>query len=139
MNATRARTTRDDTALVCELAAILRPYGDRLRIVRDDADGIYLETPGACHRGHPVMFGAVRRGKSYVSYHLIPIYASPALAARMSPALRKRMQGKSCFNFRKPEPELFDELRELTREGYEIFAREFPPGAPAVTPSLRGE
>jgi hypothetical protein len=35
------------------------------------------------------------------------------------------MQGKSCFNFRKPEPELFKELADLTRRGAERFAQEF--------------
>jgi hypothetical protein len=34
------------------------------------------------------------------------------------------MQGKSCFNFKKVEPELFAELAELTRKGAEKFNEE---------------
>jgi hypothetical protein len=42
----------------------------------------------------------VRKGKSYVSFHLIPVYMFPDLLKGLSPALEKRMQGKSCFNFK---------------------------------------
>jgi hypothetical protein len=70
-------------------------------------------------------FGVVRAGKAYVSYHLMPVYSHAALAARISPALKKRMQGKSCFNFSKPDPELFEELAALTREGATIYSSPF--------------
>ena len=59
-------------------------------------------------------FGGVRIGKSYVSYYLMGVYGDPELVAEMSPALHKRMQGKSCFNFAKVDEELFAELAELT-------------------------
>jgi hypothetical protein len=39
----------------------------------------------------------------------------PELLKNISPELKKRMQGKSCFNFKKVEPDLFKELKELTR------------------------
>ena len=44
--------------------------------------------------GQPLCFGMVRIGKNYVSFHLMPVYASPALQAAISPALKKRMQGE---------------------------------------------
>jgi len=59
-------------------------------------------------------FGGVRIGKSYVSYYLMGVYADPGLAATISPGLRKRMQGKSCFNFAKVDEGLFEELSVLT-------------------------
>jgi hypothetical protein len=34
------------------------------------------------------------------------------------------MQGKSCFNFKKVEPDLFSELAELTRKSVEKFQQE---------------
>lgn len=63
--------------------------------------------------GRPVWFGAVATKKSYVAFHLFPLYEQPALAEGISPALGKRRQGKSCFNFKAMEPELFEELRGL--------------------------
>jgi hypothetical protein len=40
----------------------------------------------------------------------------------ISPELKKRMQGKQCFNFAKPDAELFDELSRLAAEGAKRFA-----------------
>ena len=44
----------------------------------------------------------------------MPVYASPELAASVSPALAKRKQGKACFNFTKIDEALFAELEDLT-------------------------
>jgi hypothetical protein len=104
---------------------------DRLRtiLVRHSAGmkvdegetGVTVLTPALAPNGDPLWFGAVRAGKAYVSYHLIPIYASPELLGDVSPALRKRMQGKSCFNFTRVDEALFAELDELTGRGAERF------------------
>ena len=44
-------------------------------------------------------FAGTRLGKRYVSYYLMPVYVEPSLLDGISPELRRRMQGKSCFNF----------------------------------------
>ena len=59
-------------------------------------------------------FGMVEVRKSYVSYHLMPVYMYPDLLDGISEGLKKRMQGKSCFNFRTVDEELLRELDELT-------------------------
>jgi hypothetical protein len=67
-----------------------------------------------------MFFGSVRLGKAYVSFHLMPLYMCPVLATRISPALKKRMQGKTCFNFKTdPEPELIASLTQLTEAAFE--------------------
>jgi hypothetical protein len=43
----------------------------------------------------------------------------PELLNDISPELKKHMQGKSCFNFKKVEPALFRELEVLTHKGAE--------------------
>ena len=53
-------------------------------------------------------------GKSYVSFHLMGLPGNSKLVASLSPALKARMQGISCFNFRHVDDALFDELREVT-------------------------
>lgn len=60
-------------------------------------------------------FGTVAVKKAYVSYHLMPLYARPTLADGISPALAKRRQGKTCFNFARADSALFAELAALTR------------------------
>ncbi len=71
--------------------------------------------------GYRTHFGGVEVKKNYVSAHLMPVYAHPDLLDRISPALRKRMQGKSCFNFRAVDEELLAELGELVDRGAARF------------------
>jgi hypothetical protein len=54
----------------------------------------------------------------------MPVYMYPDLLNGISPELKKHMQGKSCFNFKKIEPELFKELFELTQKSAERFQEE---------------
>lgn len=68
------------------------------------------------------LFAMVKVGKRYVSYHLMCVYLDPALLEGMSPALARRMQGKSCFNFTKVDAALFDELEALTARGKAAYA-----------------
>jgi len=50
------------------------------------------------------------------------LYMNPALTKTISQTLSKRMQGKSCFNFKvNPEPEILSELKRLTDAGFEAF------------------
>jgi len=48
----------------------------------------------------------------------------PTLQKRISPELRKRMQGKSCFNFTEIDPILFRELAALTRSASPLSVTE---------------
>ena len=57
-------------------------------------------------------------GKNYVSYHFMPVYMFPKLRDSMSPQLKARMQGKSCFNFKAMDEALFQELEKVTAEGF---------------------
>ena len=53
----------------------------------------------------------------------MPLYMCPVLNQTISPALKKRMQGKTCFNFKsEPDPELVTELKRLAEEGLKQWA-----------------
>ena len=67
------------------------------------------------------MFAGVRMGKRYVSYYLFSVYREPGQLDGISPELRRRMQGKSCFNFTRVDDAFFDELDELTARGHELY------------------
>jgi hypothetical protein len=68
-------------------------------------------------------FASVRQGKAYVSFHLMPLYMNPPLLRTVSPSLKKRMQGKTCFNFKAaPEPELLKELERLVEAAMNDWA-----------------
>ncbi len=63
----------------------------------------------------------MRLGKNYVSFYLMSVYGSPGIMKSISPGLKKRMQGKSCFNFKEVDEKLFKELDQLTKAGAARF------------------
>jgi len=103
------------------LKPVLTPYAARLSVKDDKPGHYYLETKTAVYKGHPMMFAALRTGKAYVSLHLLPLYMNPKLKATISPELKKRMQGKACFNFTSVDPSHIAELKKLTKVGFEEF------------------
>ena len=93
-----------------------------------DAPGslvLHAPIPNPLKPRERMWFGAIQIKKNYVSYHLMPVYSHRELRDLISPELAKRMQGKSCFNFRKPDAALFDELERLTAEGARLYLRPF--------------
>ncbi len=103
------------------LRTMLRGYATKLRVAKNDTDTYELWSKKAATNGSTMYFGGVRLGKKYVSYHLFPVYVAPKLLEGLSPGLKKRMQGKSCFNFEAVDDVLFDELAALTQKGFETF------------------
>jgi hypothetical protein len=110
----------DLAAVDRRLRQILAPYRGRYTL-RASEQGLALELPG--HEGDPWGFVAgTRMGKRYVSFYLMTVYARPELMDKMSPELRRRMQGKSCFNFATVDERLLGELEALTARSIEGHA-----------------
>lgn len=103
------------------LKSILAEYADEMVFVKNEPDEFHLDTRYIMKNKQPMFFGAVRITKNYVSYHLMPVYVFSELLSGISPGLKRRMQGKSCFNFKTPDQELFKELAELTVAGYRRY------------------
>ena len=113
----------DYTAVFAALRPVFAKVARRLAVKADTPELFALVTkspsPFPQHKGHPLEFSAVRVGKAYVSLHLVPIYMCRALNQGISPELKKRMQGKACFNFKTaPGPELLRELKALIEASY---------------------
>jgi hypothetical protein len=106
-------------AIYSRLRSILEPYAPKMYVSADDATWYGLDFAPEGERGPVTFFGAVRLGKAYVSYYLMPVYVDPGLLEDVSPELKKRIQGKSCFNFKRMDEALFAELTALTARGYE--------------------
>ena len=114
--ATRSAPGSDFAAVAARLREILLPYGTQFAITRDEPGAMALEVHG--REGQPSgYFAGIRVGKRYVSYYLMSVYAFPSELDGMSPALRRRMQGKACFNFTRVDESLLAELAELTARG----------------------
>ena len=106
-----------------QLKEILAEYANELVVVVDEKNNFYLNTHHIMKNNKPLYFGSTTINKNYVSFHLMPVYVFPELLTTLSPELRKRMQGKSCFNFNRLDSERFNELKSLTQAGYTAFAK----------------
>ncbi len=111
----------DLSTVFTELRSIMAPYAAKLDAKKDEASELYLDTKHIQKNKKPLFFGAVQIKKSFVSFHLMPVYVKPELLARISPELKRRMQGKSCFNFAEVDKPLFKELAALTKAGFASY------------------
>ena len=107
-----------------KLKSILKPYSSKLIVKVDTSEGFSLDGPYSEKWKKELFFGAAQIKKNYVSFYLMPVYMCPDLLKNISPELKKHMQGKSCFNFKKIDKSLFDELAQLTKQGFEFFIKQ---------------
>ena len=103
------------TPVFIKLKAILQTNQGGLSIVTDEEKSYYLDTLHVMENKKPLFFGSVRIAKNYVSFHLMPVYTNPQLLEDISPQLKKRMQGKSCFNFKSIDEAILEELASLVQ------------------------
>ena len=111
----------DFTEVFEQLKSIFKPYAKKMDVSQDNAQCYMLDTRYIMKNKQPLCFGGVRLGKNYVSFYLMSVYASPDMLKNISPELKKRMQGKSCFNFKEVDKQLFAELKALTKDGAAKF------------------
>jgi len=107
-----------------ELKKILKLYAGKLTVTADTSTSYSLDGPYSEKWQKVIYFGGAHIKKNYVSFYLMPVYMYPELLGDISSGLKKHMQGKSCFNFKKVEPDMFNELKELTEKGAEKFKQE---------------
>ena len=104
-----------------KLKNVLSSLSEGLEVKKDQPDYYYLNTNKRV-KAKEMFFGAVQIRKSYVAYHLYPVYTNPELLDDLSDNLKKRMQGKSCFNFKKEiTEEQLTGILELTKKCYETY------------------
>jgi hypothetical protein len=116
----------DFEAAFAMLKPVLGKYAKRLSVKFDTPTEYTLVTkspsPFPQHKGQPMYFGSVRLEKAYVNFHLMLLYMNAALTKSILPALKKRMQGKTCFNFKTElELELQTDLKRLTQVGFKLW------------------
>jgi len=103
------------------LKPILQNYEPLLVVKTDEPTHYYLDTPYSEAYQKNIFFGAVQIKKNYVSFYLMPVYWYPDLLDGISPQLKSRMQGKSCFNFTSVNEDVFQELAGLTEKSVQRF------------------
>ncbi|TMM59037.1 hypothetical protein FEE95_06280 [Maribacter algarum] len=102
-----------NSKLFDKLKSLLKIYEPQLSVVHDKPTNYYLNTAANEKNKKGEFFAAVQVKKNYIAFHLMPVYYYPDLLSTIGDDLKKRMQGKSCFNFNQVEDELFDELSKI--------------------------
>jgi hypothetical protein len=116
-------TTESFAETFATLRRILERHGKHLKVVVDKPGDFQLASPTLVDRiGRPLFAAAVQIKKNYVTFHVIGI-DTPELLKGMSPTLRKRMQGKMCFNFTAIDSEQARELAAVTKKSIERFEK----------------
>ena len=111
----------DFETVFAQLKSLMTPYQDALILKTDESDNYSLITHFTRADGYQFWFGSVQIKKNYVSYHLVPVYMHPELLETVTPELRKRMQGKACFNFCTISAFQLEDLRLATNAGFEYL------------------
>ncbi|MBZ5490505.1 MAG: hypothetical protein LAO76_06205 [Acidobacteriia bacterium] len=125
ISAARAKAEKPDLAEVFSaLRQLLERHLGYLAVQTDKPGNYHLEAPSILHRKKPLYFAGVRTGKNYVSFHLLYLYFNPAAIKAIPPLLKKRMQGKACFNFTAVDEDCFAELGRLIADGLKIYKSE---------------
>jgi len=106
------------SAIFTALRAILRTFQEEFAVKADKPNHCSLETRSPSLNGRRLFFAAAKVKKNYVSYYLPPLYMFPELANRMSPQLRRILNGQSCFNFIAMDEDCLAELEKLTHAGF---------------------
>ena len=112
--------SKDFDAVFRDLRAILERQAATLSVSDDGPKRYCLDAPigpatvkswGGKVKRKTIPVAWAEIGKAYVSFHLMGLEAA---SSAMSPGLKARLQGKTCFNFSKPEAALFEELEAVT-------------------------
>jgi len=108
--------TENFETIYVRLRSMMLAEAPGMTVAKDKPGSLELRTPTVDPKTkQPGWFGTVTIKKTYVAYHLMPLYTHPELAADLTPELAKRKQGKTCFNFARSDETLFKELARLTK------------------------
>lgn len=117
-------SNEDFNSVFEELKKVMSPFTKKLKVTKDEKSGYTVNADYSEKYKREIFFGGIEIKKNYVSYYLFPVYMFPDLLKDISPELKKRMQGKSCFNFNRKDKVLFAELKNLTKQGFEKMTEE---------------
>jgi hypothetical protein len=117
--------------IFARLRLILEKHAPALRVKENVANCYSLDAPigpatvrawGGKAKTDRIPVAWVEIGQSYVSFHVMGLYENP-ICQSMSKELQARMQGMTCFNFKKANEALFTELEDVTARGIAGFRK----------------
>lgn len=94
---------------------MLSVVDEHLDVTRDKTGDLVVRTHTLDARGQQGWFGTVNIKKSYVAFHLMPLYERQGLLDELEEPLAGRRHGKTCFNFKSSDEPTYAQLQGLVR------------------------
>ena len=125
-------STKDLPRLVFEaLTEILAPYMNQFEADMHPSMGYCLKAHG--EGPDKILFAGVQWSSEKLYFHLFPLQHHVDLRDQIGPDLRAHLEGAWSFGFEGIDPELFEQLAELTAKAFERLQSEgLAPPAPAA-------
>jgi hypothetical protein len=99
------------------LRTLLVPYEDRLEWATIYGIPTLRKAGATAHH----WFAFVKPAAKHVSFYLLPIHEHASLRSSLSPALAKKLTGRSTFNFAAVDEALFTELEAVIAKAYDLY------------------
>lgn len=93
---------KEAESVFASLSGILRKHTAGMSLKVDEPGSLYVERLASAPGAKPAFFGAVQKKKSYVSYHLMPVYEHPALLSGGQRGVACTHAGEVLLQFRRP-------------------------------------
>ncbi|HWA05003.1 MAG TPA: DUF1801 domain-containing protein [Ignavibacteria bacterium] len=110
-----------------ELKKLLEKYGSKLKVTKNNDKAFELHTTKTVtlfNKEYPgLFFASVVIQGGFVGFYFFPIYTNPDKFKDMDPDLRKLLKGKSCFHIKKLDKELTDLIKDLLKQGYDLYKK----------------
>lgn len=110
-----------------EIKKILTQYESKLE-VRGDTDEAYhlygkkeVQIGKRLYKG--MYFASVVINKGFVGFHFFPIYTHSTEFKDLDKPLMECMKGKSCFNIKKNEPDIYKGIKKALKKGYSLYKK----------------
>jgi hypothetical protein len=109
-----------------QVKEIMRPFATKNYIVNADKPGYYeiyygKEVEVLGRKFPELMLAALLIQKGYVALHFFPLYIDGTLQKKLAPELLRSLNGKSCFNLKKNDPELMLQIRQAFETAVDFY------------------
>lgn len=115
----------DKTEIFKKLKGILKGCSEGLQVTANEEGKYELYGTKEVTQGKKTVdkmyFGSAVIKKGHVAYYFFPIYTHRMAFGELPEGLGKAMKGKSCFHVKKDDPELLEQIGEMTKKGLEIY------------------
>ena len=120
--------TKDFNIIIAELRQKLEKYSKQLKVTKDTGNAyeLYIDKPGVLggRKYDNLFFASAVMQKGHVGFYFFPIYTHPLSFNNVPGELRKTLKGKSCFNIKKWDDTLSQQVDDLLKDGFQLYQKE---------------